>query len=172
MVGTGVIGEDVDTPESVGISVLGAEVFICGEVGTGVLGADDTGTRVVGTGGLLLGAGVAVSSVGKGETGLFVAGPEVEGEGGIEDWSDRVQKLTSSDPISNSCINSSSCCWVLYLFICPFCLLRRNRDRAGFCSSTAVADVPAAERHAATIIADLRAIKLIIDTLDMMIPAA
>lgn len=85
MVGTGVIGEDVDTPESVGIGVLGAEVFICGAVGTAVLGAADTGTRVVGTGGLLLGAGVAVSSVGKGETGSFVAGPEVEGEGGIDD---------------------------------------------------------------------------------------
>ena len=158
MVGTGEIGADVEIPESVGAGVLGAKVTICGAVGTGDLGTNDAGTEVVGTGGLLLGAGVAVSSVGKGETGRLVAGPGVEGEGGIDDWSDRVQKLTSSAPISNSCINGSSRCLALYLFNCPFCLLRRNRDRAGFCSASAAtaAASPVAERHATTSIADLR----------------
>ncbi len=160
MVGTGEIGADVEIPESVGAGVLGAKVTICGAVGTGVLGTKDAGTGVVGIGGLLLGAGVAVSSVGKGETGRLVAGPGVEGEGGIDDWSDRVQKLTSSAPISNSCFNGSSRCLALYLFDCPFCLLRRNRVRAGLCSSAAAAAAtsPAAERQATASIADLRPI--------------
>lgn len=160
MVGAGEIGADVEIPESVGAGVLGAKVTICGAVGTGVLGTNDAGTGVVGIGGLLLGAGVAVSNVGKGETGRLVAGPGVEGEGGIDDWSDRVQKLTSSAPISKSCIIGSSRCLALYLFNCPFCLLRRNRDRAGLCSfaAAAAASSTATERHATTSIADLRPI--------------
>jgi hypothetical protein len=126
------------------------------------LGIEDTGTGVTGTGGLLLGAGDSgVPNVGKGETGKLVAGPGVDGVGGRDDWSDRVQKLTSSAPISNSCTNASSrrcCCFALYRFICPFCLLRRNRDRPVLCSSAAAVanSAPVAERHAATIITDFR----------------
>ena len=130
--------------------------------GAEVLGIEDTGTGVTGTGGLLLGAGDSgVPNVGKGETGMLVAGPGVDGVGGRDDWSDRVQKLTSSAPISNSCTNASSrrcCCFALYRFICPFCLLRRNRDRPVLCSSAAAVanSAPVAERHAATIITDFR----------------
>ena len=64
----------------------------------------------MGTGGLLLGAGITDSiGVGKAVTGmLLVAGPGVDGAGGSDDWSDRVQNLTSSAPISNSCIIGSS----------------------------------------------------------------
>lgn len=159
MVGAGVAGAVVVITGPVGIGVAGAKVFNCGAE---VLGIEDAGTGVTGTGGLLLGAGDSgVPNVGKGETGKLVAGPGVDGVGGRDDWSDRVQKLTSSAPISNSCTNVSSrrcCCLALYRFICPFCLLRRNRDRPVLCSSAAAVanSAPVAERHAATIITDFR----------------
>ncbi len=67
----------------------------------------------MGTGGLLLGAGITDSiGVGKAVTGMLLVGA-----GGSDDWSDRVQKLTSSAPISNSCVIGSFRCLDLYLFI-------------------------------------------------------
>lgn len=142
-VGVAVEGAGVGT-NSVGAGVMGAGVFT--SVGAGEIGAEEMGDVVS------MGAGVSGSIVGIGD-GFFVG----SGAGGMDDWSDRVQKPTSSAVISRSCCDDVAFFSGLltFLFSLPFCRFRRNLVCcASALAATALVTV-VAERHPANSIADL-----------------